>query len=148
MEIKPVRIYRVNSNTLSPWFYLITVIYSAQHDGQISYLSFVDKKKAFNSVNKDSLLHKLERLGIKNTKLSWFKGYLSDNVQYSECGSLKSEPKAFLCIITKAFSCILYWTWSKIWTNIAGKTTSTKLLEICSLWSSDIVKIEMTRESS
>jgi hypothetical protein len=42
---------------------------------------FLDLKKAFDTVNHDILLAKLELYGIKNTPLMLFKSYLSDRSQ-------------------------------------------------------------------
>lgn len=45
---------------------------------------FMDLSKAFDSVNHSTLIDKLNKLGIKNHSLIWFKSYLADRVQYVE----------------------------------------------------------------
>ena len=58
---------------------------------------FIDLKKAFNTVNHDILLHKLEHYGIRESVLAWFKSYLSDREQYIHLNGVDSEMKGITC---------------------------------------------------
>ena len=46
--------------------------------GKISIAVFLDLSKAFDTLNHDLLLHKMERYGIMGVTLEWFRSYLHD----------------------------------------------------------------------
>ena len=61
--------------------------------GLINGVVFLDLKKAFDTVDHDILIKKLEFYGIKNTALRWFISYLSQRKQVCKIGSSISEIK-------------------------------------------------------
>ena len=63
------------------------------NDGKVTASIFLDLKKAFDTVNHDLLLKKLNSYGIKGTTLAWFKSYLSDRTQAVNINSTLSDFK-------------------------------------------------------
>jgi hypothetical protein len=56
-----------------------------------SALCFLDIKKCFDTINHDLLLYKLEKYGIRNNELNWFKSYLSNRSQVVINNGKKSD---------------------------------------------------------
>ena len=57
---------------------------------------FTDLSKAFDSVDHEILISKLELYGLKDIELDWFRNYLTDQKQLVSFGKEISDP----CLIT------------------------------------------------
>ena len=57
---------------------------------------FIDLRKAFDSVDHEILISKLESYGLKDIELDWFRNYLTDRKQLVSFGKEISDP----CLIT------------------------------------------------
>ena len=61
--------------------------------GLLTGAVFIDRRKAFDSVEHDLCINRLESYGFKDTELNWIKSYLSDRKQVVSVG--KTPPKIF-----------------------------------------------------
>ena len=58
---------------------------------QISVAAFLDLRKAFDVINHNLLLKKLESAGVSGSAFHWFKNYLDNRRQYVPCNSTESK---------------------------------------------------------
>ena len=64
---------------------------------EIGVCIFLDFAKAFDTVNHEILINKLEHYGIRGVALNWLKSYLTNRMQCTEIGDTQSELELIKC---------------------------------------------------
>lgn len=83
----------------SPYMSLLNMqdkIANAVENNEYSLGVFFDLAKAFDTVNHNILLRKLENYGIRNTQLNWFSSYFEGRLQYVYCRGARSALRTIL----------------------------------------------------
>jgi hypothetical protein len=76
---------------------IIDKIQNAIEDGNYSCGIFLDLSKAFDTVNHEILLQKLEYYGIRGMANDWFESYLDNRKQFVSMGGVKSDMLGITC---------------------------------------------------
>ena len=71
-------------------------------DGFYSCGIFLDFSKAFDTVNHDILIKKLEHYGFRRIVKDWFWSYLKDRKQYVSIANILSDYKQISCGVPQA----------------------------------------------
>ena len=72
---------------------LVDRIYSQLDGKKIHIAIFMDLSKAFDTIDYEILITKMEHYGITNLEYKWFKSYLSDRKQYVEFNNTQSATE-------------------------------------------------------
>jgi hypothetical protein len=71
---------------------ILDYVTTALNEGMFCIGVFLDLRKAFDVCSHNILLTKLEKMGITNTALNWFKNYLSGRSQKVDINGVFSDP--------------------------------------------------------
>ena len=74
--------FRKNNSTAYALIQITEQIKESIDKGKFGCGIFIDLRKAFDTVNHEVLLLKVEHYGIRGSILQWFKSYLSNRKQY------------------------------------------------------------------
>lgn len=89
--------FRSKHSTLQAILSITDKIQQAVEENQYSCGIFLDLSKAFDTVNHDLLLQKLEHYGIRGPGQKWFKSYLNNRKQFVSFGSANSNTLLIDC---------------------------------------------------
>ena len=83
--------FQKNKSTEQAVTSIVSALDQAKSEKKSSYCVFLDFAKAFDTVNHEILLSKLDHYGIQGTSNSLFKTYLSNRTQQTEINGVLSE---------------------------------------------------------
>ena len=89
--------FRKNNSTIEALIKITEKNRESIDKGKFGCGIFIDLRKAFDTVNHEILLFKMEHYGIRGSTLKWFKSYLSERKQYVYINGECSELKQITC---------------------------------------------------
>ena len=72
-------------------------LFNGINNNKITLATFIDLKKAFDTVNHTILVKKLELMGIKGDLLRWVKSYLQNRCQTTVANGVTSDCAYVIC---------------------------------------------------
>ena len=64
---------------------LVSTIIKGKQEGLYTLALFIDLSKAFDTVDHEVLLNKLDKYGIRGVANNWFRSYLTDRKMRVKC---------------------------------------------------------------
>ena len=89
--------FRNNRSTSLALLELIEDITTSLDNKKSTIGVFIDLKKAFDTIDHNLLLQKLEHFGIRGITYEWIKSYLSNRTQYVQIDDVKSDLLNVIC---------------------------------------------------
>ena len=89
--------FRKNHSTINAVTELVSHVIKAMNRRENTISVFLDLSKAFDTVNHNILLRKLEFYGIRGIALEWFKHYLTGRKQYVLYNNTQSSKQYITC---------------------------------------------------
>jgi len=89
--------FRKNYSTSQAVMEVVDSIYRSWDNHEITMGIFLDLQKAFDTVNYNVLLKKLELYGVRGIVLKWFSSYLSNRKQYTVLQNYQSTLEFVTC---------------------------------------------------
>ena len=83
--------FRKNYSTKLALVEILEKINLALDNQEIIYGLYLDLSKAFDTVNHEYLITKLDHYGIRGIALKWFQSYLTNRKQFVQINENKSE---------------------------------------------------------
>ena len=89
--------FRKGHSTVSTASFFVNEIYKAMNEKEYLLVTYLDIKKAFDTVNHNILLKKCQKLGIHGNLLKWLENYLINRKQSTTANNITSETGDIVC---------------------------------------------------
>ena len=89
--------FRKGKSTISTVASLTDDILLGLNDKEYTVASFIDLKKAFDTINHEILLKKLPHFGLNQNLIDWIENYLTNRLQKCTVNEITSEVKPITC---------------------------------------------------
>ena len=83
--------FQAKKSTIHPMVHLLNHIGKAKNEKKVTIGVFCDISKGFDTISHSILIKKMEKIGIKNQALKWFKNYLEGRKQFVQVEGEVSE---------------------------------------------------------
>ena len=93
--------FRKNSNTSDAIIKFLDYVYSSLDSKQSTIAVYLDFSKAFDTVNHNILMSKLQHNGVRGVMQRWFESYLSNRKQYVSIRSCNASVKHYIGCLTR-----------------------------------------------
>ena len=89
--------FQASNSTEHAVIQLISQILDAFNENKYTLGIFIDLSKAFDTVDHNILLKKLDMYGIKGKNLKWFHSYLTNRKQFIKCHDQNTDLEVLQC---------------------------------------------------
>ena len=89
--------FRPNRSTMDSIVKLTNDLFGSINNKEVILAAFIDLKKAFDTVNHNILLEKLNNMGIRNQTVLWIKSYLGNRMQRTISNNVFSNLDVVQC---------------------------------------------------
>ena len=90
--------FRAKKSTTQAILHFLQYLYKHNIDsGNVVLSLFLDFRKAFDCVNQEILLSKLNTCGVQVIAFDWFCSYLINKEQYGSINNVDSNPRVIQC---------------------------------------------------
>ena len=89
--------FRTNRSTSMALIDLIEELTSSVENKKFALGVFIDLKKAFDTIDHEILIQKMNNYGIRGVALNWIKSYIENRKQFVQIGEYRSTSSTITC---------------------------------------------------